>query len=129
MRIALRRVSVALLGLALSFCATTLRAQTQTSKPKTSTSTSSKTHGTTTKASSRKKKDKGQMTPTPERITEIQQALAKDGSYSAAPSGKWDDGTVDAIGLGGIDVYLYAGSDRYALRDGLRWRTKASSGS
>ncbi len=30
------------------------------------------------------------------------------------------DGTVDAIGLGGIDVYLYAGSKRYALRDGLR---------
>ncbi len=30
------------------------------------------------------------------------------------------DGTVDAIGLGGIDVYLYAGSTRYALRDGLR---------
>ncbi|HTA55500.1 MAG TPA: hypothetical protein VK755_12225 [Candidatus Acidoferrales bacterium] len=30
------------------------------------------------------------------------------------------DGTVDAIGLGGIDVYLYAGPHRYALRDGLR---------
>ncbi|GAC1413195.1 MAG: hypothetical protein NVSMB64_23420 [Candidatus Velthaea sp.] len=30
------------------------------------------------------------------------------------------DGKVDAIGLGGIDVYLYAGKDRYALRDGLR---------
>ena len=30
------------------------------------------------------------------------------------------DGTVDAIGLGGIDVFLYAGNDRYALRDGLR---------
>jgi hypothetical protein len=30
------------------------------------------------------------------------------------------DGTVDAIGLGGIDVYLYAGPKRYALRDGLR---------
>jgi hypothetical protein len=30
------------------------------------------------------------------------------------------DGTVDAIGLGGIDVYLYAGSQRYAVRDGLR---------
>ena len=30
------------------------------------------------------------------------------------------DGTVDAIGLGGIDVYLYAGSQRFALRDGLR---------
>ena len=30
------------------------------------------------------------------------------------------DGTVDAIGLGGIDVYLYAGKNRYALRDGVR---------
>lgn len=30
------------------------------------------------------------------------------------------DGTVDAIGLGGIDVYLYAGSKQYALRDGVR---------
>jgi hypothetical protein len=30
------------------------------------------------------------------------------------------DGRVDAIGLGGIDVYLYAGTQRYALRDGLR---------
>jgi hypothetical protein len=30
------------------------------------------------------------------------------------------DGRVDAIGLGGIDVYLYAGKKRYALRDGLR---------
>lgn len=30
------------------------------------------------------------------------------------------DGTVDAIGLGGIDVYLYAGNDRYAFRDGLK---------
>ena len=30
------------------------------------------------------------------------------------------DGTVDAIGLGGIDVYLYAGKQRFALRDGLK---------
>jgi hypothetical protein len=30
------------------------------------------------------------------------------------------DGRVDAIGLGGIDVYLYAGTKRFALRDGLR---------
>ena len=30
------------------------------------------------------------------------------------------DGHVDAIGLGGIDVYLYAGERRYAMRDGLR---------
>ena len=37
------------------------------------------------------------MAPTSDRITEIQQALAKDGSYSAAPSGKWDDNTVGAM--------------------------------
>jgi hypothetical protein len=30
------------------------------------------------------------------------------------------DGQVDAIGLGGIDVYLYAGNTRYAVQDGLR---------
>lgn len=30
------------------------------------------------------------------------------------------DGAVDAIGLGGIDVYVYAGKKRYALADGLK---------
>lgn len=30
------------------------------------------------------------------------------------------DGKVDAIGLGGIDVYLYAGKTRYAIQDGLK---------
>lgn len=30
------------------------------------------------------------------------------------------DGQVDAIGLGGIDVYVYAGDQRYVLQDGLR---------
>jgi hypothetical protein len=37
------------------------------------------------------------------------------------------DGKVDAIGLGGIDVYLYAGRHRYALRDGLRLLEAAKS--
>ncbi|HEY9084909.1 MAG TPA: hypothetical protein VIN40_03070 [Candidatus Tyrphobacter sp.] len=37
------------------------------------------------------------------------------------------DGKVDAIGLGGIDVYLYAGTKRYALRDGLRLLEAAKS--
>jgi hypothetical protein len=37
------------------------------------------------------------------------------------------DGNVDAIGLGGIDVYLYAGRHRYALRDGLRLLEAAKS--
>ncbi len=44
-----------------------------------------------------------------------------DGSLDRAMAALHElDGTVDAIGLGGIDVYLYAGKHRYALRDGLR---------
>ncbi len=35
------------------------------------------------------------------------------------------DGTVDAIGLGGIDVYLYARGERYVVRDGLRLKQAA----
>lgn len=36
------------------------------------------------------------------------------------------DGTVDAIGLGGIDVYLYARGERYTVRDGLKLMQAAS---
>jgi hypothetical protein len=47
--------------------------------------------------------------------------IGMDGSIERAAAKLRElDGTVDAIGLGGIDVYLYAGTKRYALRDGLR---------
>ena len=47
--------------------------------------------------------------------------IGMDGKLSAAIEKVRElDGQVDAIGLGGIDVYLYAGSKRFALRDGLR---------
>jgi len=67
-------------------------------KPATSKASSTKRTGKKTKASaaSRSRK-KGQQAPTTDRITEIQQALAKDGSYSGEPSGKWDDSTVAAM--------------------------------
>lgn len=38
-----------------------------------------------------------QKAPTPERITEIQQALAKNGAFAGTPNGKWDDSTVEAM--------------------------------
>src|SRR5882724_8328290 len=41
--------------------------------------------------------EKGQKVPAPSRIAEIQQALAKDGSFSGTPNGKWDDSTVEAM--------------------------------
>jgi hypothetical protein len=47
--------------------------------------------------------------------------VGTDGSLDRATARLQElDGTVDAIGLGGIDIYLYAGEKRYALRDGLR---------
>jgi peptidoglycan hydrolase-like protein with peptidoglycan-binding domain len=48
--------------------------------------------------SSRKssRREPGQKVPTPDRISEIQQALAKDGSFSGTPNGKWDDSTAEA---------------------------------
>ena len=57
----------------------------------------------------------------------IIERIGMDGSLDRAIAKvKELDGNVDAIGLGGIDVYLYAGSDRYALRDGLRLMAAAT---
>jgi len=53
-------------------------------------------HHSSKKVSSRRKQ-KGQTAPTPDRISEIQQALAKNGSYTNTPNGKWDDTTVEAM--------------------------------
>jgi peptidoglycan hydrolase-like protein with peptidoglycan-binding domain len=66
------------------------------SKPSVATTT---THSKTPKNSSKKrtKKVKGQAAPTPERISEIQDALAKRGMLTGTPSGKWDDDTVEAM--------------------------------
>jgi hypothetical protein len=47
--------------------------------------------------------------------------LGTDGDFARALSMIGElDGNVDAIGLGGIDVYLYAGKTRYAVNDGLK---------
>jgi peptidoglycan hydrolase-like protein with peptidoglycan-binding domain len=43
------------------------------------------------------RRERGQKVPAPERISEIQTALAKDGSFNGKPSGKWDASTVDAM--------------------------------
>ncbi len=61
---------------------------------KKSASSSSSKHGAKKSTGGRQR---GQMTPTPERITEIQEALSKNGAMSSAPSGKWDDSTADAM--------------------------------
>ena len=68
---------------------------TQTSKPNTAKHRSKSNHGHTYRRVSRR--EHGQKAPTEDRISEIQTALAKDGSFSGTPSGKWDASTVDAM--------------------------------
>jgi peptidoglycan hydrolase-like protein with peptidoglycan-binding domain len=40
---------------------------------------------------------RGQKGPTPDRINEIQEALARQGAYTGAPTGKWDAKTVEGL--------------------------------
>jgi peptidoglycan hydrolase-like protein with peptidoglycan-binding domain len=51
--------------------------------------------------SKKRKKSKatarGQKTPTPDRIREIQSALNREGAFGGQPTGKWDDATVNAM--------------------------------
>src|ERR1700719_4876364 len=67
-------------------------AQTK-AKKKAKTSSSSR-KGTSTKSSRRQV---GQKAPTPQRISEIQQALAKNAAYAGTPNGKWDASTVEGM--------------------------------
>jgi peptidoglycan hydrolase-like protein with peptidoglycan-binding domain len=83
-------LSLLMVGLGVSPCL--LSAQT-TAKKKTKSSSSSH-KGKSTKTSRRQV---GQKAPTPQRITEIQQALAKNGAYAGTPNGKWDGSTVEAM--------------------------------
>jgi peptidoglycan hydrolase-like protein with peptidoglycan-binding domain len=89
-------------GLALVLTAGTAWSATSTpgkatrSSAKPAASAAGKTRGKkASKHSSRR--ERGQKAPAPERISEIQQALAKDGSFSGSPNGKWDDSTVEAM--------------------------------
>jgi peptidoglycan hydrolase-like protein with peptidoglycan-binding domain len=63
-----------------------------TAKKKTKSSSSHK--GKSGKSSRRQV---GQKAPTPQRVSEIQQALAKNGAYAGTPNGQWDAPTVEAM--------------------------------
>jgi peptidoglycan hydrolase-like protein with peptidoglycan-binding domain len=79
----------------LGVCAGSAGAQdTAAKKPTPSKPSSSVHHKKSSKKTSRR--ERGQKVPTPDRISEIQQALAKDGSFSGKPNGKWDASTIEA---------------------------------
>jgi peptidoglycan hydrolase-like protein with peptidoglycan-binding domain len=89
-------------GLALLLTAGTVRsaapepAKATRSAAKPAASAAAKPRGKKSSKRSRRR-ERGQKVPAPERISEIQQALAKDGSFAGKPSGKWDDSTVEAM--------------------------------
>jgi peptidoglycan hydrolase-like protein with peptidoglycan-binding domain len=85
-----------LVAAVLGVSAVSTRAQ---STPQNKTTTSSSKSKSLKKKSAKQPSrwEKGQKVPTPARISEIQQALAKDGSFTGTPNGKWDDSTVDAM--------------------------------
>lgn len=72
-------------------------AQKTAQKTKTRGTAASKKSSKSRAKSRRSRRVRGQQAPTPERITEIQQALAKGGSFAGDPTGKWDDSTVEAM--------------------------------
>lgn len=82
-----------LLAAGVGVCASAATEGATTSKLSAS-SASSKSHKTSKKS---RRKERGQTAPTPDRISEIQQALAKDGSFSGTANGKWDNNTVEAM--------------------------------
>lgn len=73
------------------------RVSHQTSSSPQSSQFSSTKRSSKSKKKSRTKKQKGQMAPTPDRIEEIQSALARGGYYTGEPNGKMGSDTQDAL--------------------------------
>jgi peptidoglycan hydrolase-like protein with peptidoglycan-binding domain len=77
---------------------TTHTSGSSTAPSKGTSSSAKKTTSKSKRGSGRKsKRVKGQAAPTPERINEIQGALAKHGFYAGEPTGKWDDSTTESM--------------------------------
>lgn len=73
-------------------------AQTASSSPSSaSSSKSSKTSSAKRKKKHHSRREPKQMVPTPDRIDEIQSALASNGYYQGTPNGKWDSTTIAAM--------------------------------
>ena len=100
MRIRLRNAthlaSSLLLAAGLGVFSDSVKAHSPAAKKPAGSAAGKSSHSRKSSKSSRRR-ERGQKAPTPDRISEIQQALAKDGSYTGTPSGKWDDSTQEAL--------------------------------
>lgn len=96
LRNATHLASSLLLAAGLGVFSGSVKAQSTPAKKPARSAAHKSVHGKKPSKRSRRK-ERGQKEPTPDRISEIQQALAKDGSYKGAPNGKWDESTQDAL--------------------------------
>src|SRR5256885_13293687 len=78
-----------LLAAGLGVFASAAHAQGATPKKTSSSKAGAASHGKRTSKKS-KRRERGQNAPTPDRLSQIQQALAKDGSFARKTSGQWD---------------------------------------
>src|ERR1700730_6418064 len=85
-----------LLAAGLGMSAVCAMAQSTTRKKSTAAGSKSTSHRKKP-AKKLSRWERGQKVPSPDRISEIQQALAKDGSFTGTPNGKWDASTVEAM--------------------------------
>jgi peptidoglycan hydrolase-like protein with peptidoglycan-binding domain len=94
--------SLALLPGGVSFSAAQSKApakKSESSTAKSSTQAPAKSSGqkSTPRRASSRRRARAQQAPTPDRIKEIQAALAKAGHYNGEPTGKWDAKTIEAL--------------------------------
>src|SRR5260370_11323654 len=94
-RIATKLSVMLLVAAGFGVCAASGQAQTAARKKSTSSKSANFSHRSKASKKSRRR-ERGQKAPTADRISEIQQALAKDGSFTGTPNGKWDASTVEA---------------------------------
>jgi len=92
------KLTAALLFLAASsLAAPAFARQTAASQTTANRSTSKKAVAKTRTARKRKPRERAQTAPTTARISEIQSALATQGTYKGQPNGKWDNATAQAM--------------------------------
>lgn len=90
-----RRIIVPLLAAAL-LAGASVSTFAQTAQEHPSATHPSPAHKTT-KKHPHHTRDRGQKAPTPDRIAEIQTALARENAYQGEPNGKWDAATIGAM--------------------------------
>ena len=88
---------IAALGLPASAVAGRQTTSPKTTAKRPASSTTKKVPASTRSVKRRKARQKVQMAPTSARISEIQSALAAQGSYKGQPNGKWDAATTQAM--------------------------------